>query len=349
MRCVKSVLVAFSEIQSLFYERNAAMSCVKSVLVAFVALFVLASTIAQATTLGPKITVSAVSVNQPENVDASWPIGRLIDDSGMSGPDLGLQSPASSSDAPGGNNWAGMWRQGVSDSNHPLANSQITFDLGAVTSLSGMAVWNYDEWQDWPAYVNHNDRGIQQFTLWSSNDGTNYTQVGSTDTLAEAVCTGVLDAEGGHDTFDLTGLNARYLRMNLVSTFSSNTTNIYGLGEVRFYSAVPEPSAVVLLGRRLDRAILPTPGGGGDRCESPIGDRYYRTVGATIEQSPQQLSLECRPLVRPTRQSRALPTARAKSSGSRWGWRKPPHRQPVPLPMRETENRPSGDRSLDSR
>ncbi len=197
------------------------MRNVSFMIVAVGVLFVCAPATACAEVL-VKITVSAVSVNQTPA--SGYPIERLIDDSGMSGPNLEVQEAE-------GYTLAGPWRQmnfeGVAN---VIADSKITFDLGTVEDVSAMNVWNYSENADYGDYTKW---GVKDFTLWSSIDGVDYTQVGSTHTLTQD--DGVTN--DSHGTISLTGVSARYLRMDLINIHAGIEIPVnYGLGEVRFYA-----------------------------------------------------------------------------------------------------------------
>ena len=111
-----------------------------------------------------------------------------------------------------------------------------------------MKVWNYAEM--WGS-TSYGKWGVKDFTLWQSDDDVTYTQVGSTHTLTQNL-NGLANSQ--HDTISLTGVNARYLRMDLIDIYAGITSPVnYGLGEVRFYDAVPvpEPSMLMLTGMGL--------------------------------------------------------------------------------------------------
>ena len=200
------------------------MRVAKSTTIAVIALFVCAAGTAQAGIFGPQITgVTATSNKAPD--DANAPVANLVNNSGMSGAypyqDVGVT----------------YWRQVVAGG----VNAQVTFDLGFLPppfhyNVKAIKIWNYLE----PGEM---DRGVKNITLWSSTDGTNYTQIGSTYTLTQNSNYGG-DPSGISDLIPLGGVNARYIRLDVLSNYGDPTW--YGLGEVRFFGVdpVPEPDTL---------------------------------------------------------------------------------------------------------
>ena len=188
-----------------------------------------------------RITPVGVTANQTQNGggDANnnffQPVN-LTNGSNMGGYDGNLQAQAAA-----GNGFTGLWRQRIASGN-TVANSRVTFDLGTDQNVGLLEVWNYNE-------ADQVGRGIQTFNLLQSDDNVNFAPVGSTLTLTQSPNA----ASTTHDVFDLAsfGVNARYLRMDLINNYGA--ADYYGLGEVRFYAPVPEPStaAAALAGAAL--------------------------------------------------------------------------------------------------
>ena len=141
---------------------------------------------------------------------------------------------------------AGYW---LNPDNGP-ANAFITVDLGAVTDLSGVELYNTHN-------GGHNDRGTGDFTIMGSNSvadlgGGNYALVGAT-TLVSGTLTATNDSQTTvpGQSFAASGAY-RYISFNPTSVAVSGSpccgANNYGLDELQvFGSAVPEPAAWALM------------------------------------------------------------------------------------------------------
>ena len=130
----------------------------------------------------------------------------------------------------------------------------ITFDLGAVTGINGMAVWNFND--SGPVF------GIHALTIDQSLDGTSFTPI------AGAPTSFAIGNNGGPELAQLFSFAAttRFVRFDVMS--SDNRGN-FALNEVMFTtpdSRVPEPGigalaalgvAAMVLSRRVRRSSRP--------------------------------------------------------------------------------------------
>ena len=117
----------------------------------------------------------------------------------------------------------------------------LVFDLKAVYSLDTVVVWNYNSTIDL-------NRGVKDFNLEASLDGTNYTSLLDTSTLAMGTGSQTLPGQ----SFVLDGSAARYVRLNVESNYGPAENPYVGLSEVQFGGergpqAVPVPPSAVLL------------------------------------------------------------------------------------------------------
>jgi fibronectin-binding autotransporter adhesin len=109
---------------------------------------------------------------------------------------------------------------------------QITFDLGSVTHLTTAKVWNYNE------AAAAAGRGIKDMTVDYSSDGSAWTSLGA---FVLQKATGA--AGYGYNKADvlslggLAGINAQYIRFNVVDNYNGAATDYVGLGQVRFFDA----------------------------------------------------------------------------------------------------------------
>ena len=118
----------------------------------------------------------------------------------------------------------------------------VTFDLGAVYTISSFNVWNYNE-----APPNLTARGVNGVTV----------EYGTTAGLGSAVpgITNFAQADGldtytGEDFSGFAPFDARYIKFDIDSNHGGDN-NFYGLSEVQFdgeLAAVPEPATGTLAG-----------------------------------------------------------------------------------------------------
>ena len=152
-----------------------------------------------------------------------------------------------------------------------IEHSWLIVGLGGSCNTDSINLWNYNHEGGYESETPTGElaRGVKDFNLWIRNDGTagnnthgsgavfdstGWTQVSSNNTLQPG--TG-LDGYLG-ESFSLTG-NATHVAIEILSnhegTVTANGTlsdgyglgTIVGLSEVRVFSAVPEPSTLVLL------------------------------------------------------------------------------------------------------
>ena len=112
----------------------------------------------------------------------------------------------------------------------------LRFDLGAVTPLDRVRIWNYNQVYAGAPYTG---RGMKDVQIQFSNNGTTFTTVLATQ-FAQAP--GV-NAYPGFDV-DLTGLGStRYVRIVALSNWNNNSPDAYGnfvgLSEAMFFPSVP--------------------------------------------------------------------------------------------------------------
>ncbi len=171
-------------------------------------------------------TITPVSVTATNTFPfwGSYRPERLIDGSGLSG---NLHN----------NDFNGMWMTDQS-----VQQASLTFDLGEIYQLTGASIWNYN-------YGNPNEfmstilRGVRDFTIDLSLDGTDFTNV-----LSDRLAMGTGQPMAAQ-TFDLDG-EARYVRINVLNNYGFSLDRpqdiASGLSEVRF-SAVPEPATWAMM------------------------------------------------------------------------------------------------------
>ncbi|MFC5649156.1 discoidin domain-containing protein [Paenibacillus solisilvae] len=90
-----------------------------------------------------------------------------------------------------------------SASNPSVANSYIIIDLFATKSLGSMYLWNYNE-----ALVTN--AGLKNFKVFTSTDGTTYTQYGATYQITQA---GGTAAQANNGSISFAGTRARYVKI----------------------------------------------------------------------------------------------------------------------------------------
>jgi hypothetical protein len=171
-------------------------------------------------------TVNVQSITASSN-PGSYPAEHLIDGSGlyMDGGNLVHD-----------NNWQNMW---ISEQE---LQATLIFEFDETYLLEAISVWNFG-WNAHPtAYYL---RGVQDFELYSSTDGSNYSIVGSYH----------LDIEDGspidEQIFILNDVVASHIKLQILDNYG-DPYNYSGLSEVQFKgSIVPIPAAVWLFGSAL--------------------------------------------------------------------------------------------------
>ncbi len=132
-----------------------------------------------------------------------------------------------------------QWRAHYSERNSGI---QLLFDVGSVQAIGQMDVWNYYE-----GGAGSDGRSIKHTEVSYSSDNVGYTSLG-VQTLLQQPSPGY-DASSIHTTIPL-GVDARYVKLSFsgdAGDINYGDVNWWGLNEVRFTSAVPEPAALSLL------------------------------------------------------------------------------------------------------
>lgn len=118
-----------------------------------------------------------------------------------------------------------------------LTNAFVTFDLGAVRSISKMKVWNYNESPSGANVLTR--RGVQLADILVAGEDMVFTTNIAGQTFTRA--TGTFSTE--HDTIDMGGVSARYVRINVITNYGEGDFRV-GLSEVQFIDNISAPSAV---------------------------------------------------------------------------------------------------------
>lgn len=157
----------------------------------------------------------------------------LVDNSGLSVPNDVTATHAGFATSSPGNGW----HAGNGDTSAPVVDNQfVTFNLGGAYNLETIYIWQ----------MNQNTqlgRGVKQFDLLVSSDGTNFTEVASNLQLTQAANSGPINAQA----FALNQSGVTHVRIGIDSAWSGSTNEYVGLDEVKF-TAVPEPSVALLGG-----------------------------------------------------------------------------------------------------
>lgn len=117
------------------------------------------------------------------------------------------------------------------------SSASVTYDLGAATDVTGMALWNEDA------------AGIGSLDLLYSVDNINFTAL-----LSDLAPTNNPESPYRADVFDFATVNARYIRMDMSACPQpdGSPTLWCAIGEVAFHKAdvvaVPEPASLALFG-----------------------------------------------------------------------------------------------------
>jgi len=117
----------------------------------------------------------------------------------------------------------------------------ITFDLGDTFELSGVHVWNYNEFAS-TSGADLSDRGVNEVDIsFSTTSMTSGFGAAQTHNFPQAPAASTYE---GDDVSFTSAVNARYVQFDIKSTHGS--TRFVGLSEVRF-TVVPEPASAALL------------------------------------------------------------------------------------------------------
>lgn len=120
----------------------------------------------------------------------------------------------------------------------------VTFTLPAHFDLGGAYIWNYNQ-------AGLSARGVKDFTIDVSTDGTTFTPLGPTFTLAVAPGTGPISAQ----LVPFLASNVVKVRFDILTNWDSPTdgsvSDDVGLSEVRFLAPEPASLGLVALGGAL--------------------------------------------------------------------------------------------------
>ena len=154
---------------------------------------------------------------------SGWDVDNIINGAGLSG------SPPLHDEITSDNAW-------MSDRND--TTGWLIFDFGSTYTVTTTDVWQYGHWNVHP-------RGVKDFQILSSINGTDYTFVA--DATLQKVGAGA--TPNAAESFSL-ATDARYIKFDIQSNWGGGTFT--GLSEVQFNgSPVPIPGAVWLLGTGL--------------------------------------------------------------------------------------------------
>jgi hypothetical protein len=167
-------------------------------------------------------------------VTASVPAGgasdifHIVDGSGLFDPATGL--PIYTTGATHGR--AGADSSFVSGGAVPVTSGSILFDLGGLYALDGMAIWNFNGF---------NQDGVKDVIILGSTDGINFTVINGAPTQL------TIGANGAAEVAELFSFSrtASFVEFSVLSTYGNFD---FGLSEVMFTGTkvVPEPSGVAL-------------------------------------------------------------------------------------------------------
>jgi hypothetical protein len=155
-------------------------------------------------------------------------ISHIVDGSGLFDPGTGL--PIYTTAAMHGR--AGADSTFVSGGAVPVTSGSITFDLGGLYALDGMAIWNFNGF---------NLVGVKDVIVLGSTDGINFTPI---DGAPIQFAIGANSAPEAAELFSFSR-TASFVRFDVLSAYGNFD---FGLSEVMFTGTpvVPEPSGVAL-------------------------------------------------------------------------------------------------------
>jgi hypothetical protein len=155
-------------------------------------------------------------------------ISHIVDGSGLFDPGTGL--PIYTTAAMHGR--AGADSTFASGGAVPVTSGSITFDLGGLFALDGMAIWNFN---------GSNLVGVKDVNVLGSTDGINFTPI---DGAPAQFAIGANSAAEAAELFSFSR-TASFVRFDVLSAYGNFD---FGLSEVMFTGTpvVPEPSGVAL-------------------------------------------------------------------------------------------------------
>ena len=172
--------------------------------------------------------IVGVIATTPVPPGGSSDISHIVDGSGLFDPGTGL--PIYEPGATHGRAFADSTF--VSGGAVPVTSGSITFDLGGLYDLDGMAVWNFNGF---------NLDGVKDVIVLGSTDGINFTPIFGAPTQF------AIGADGAPELAELFSFSrtASFVRIDVLSAYGNFD---FGLDEVMFTgnATVPEPSAGAL-------------------------------------------------------------------------------------------------------
>jgi len=182
--------------------------------------------------------IAGVTASTPIEPGGGSDISNIVDGSGLFDPGTGL--PIYTTGAMHGR--AGADSTFVSGGAVPVTSGSITFDLGGLYALDGMAVWNFNGF---------NLVGVKDVNILASIDGINFTLVEGAPTQF------AIGANAAAEPAELFAFSrtASFVRLDVLSNYG---TFDFGLSEVMFTGSpvVPEPSSLVLVASGIVTLVL---------------------------------------------------------------------------------------------
>jgi hypothetical protein len=141
---------------------------------------------------------------------------------------------------PGGTMWLATPPNGSpgSGSANPATNF-IVFDLGAVHTVDAMKVWNYNEGNAAGTSTATN-QGVKLANISYSADGANFT----TNLPNQSFNSGPGTFSSFAQTIPMGGVSARYVRIDMITNWSTTANKPVGLAKVRFIDNSVPPTLV---------------------------------------------------------------------------------------------------------
>jgi len=172
--------------------------------------------------------IMGVIATTPAPPGGASDISHIVDGSGLFDPVTGLSIYATGA----------MHGRAAADSTFvsggavPVTSGSITFDLGGLYELDGMAIWNFNGF---------NLDGVKDVIVLGSTDGINFTVIPGAPTQFAIGANGAAEAA---ELFSFSS-TASFVGFSVLSTYGNFD---FGLSEVMFTGTrvVPEPSGVAL-------------------------------------------------------------------------------------------------------